>query len=233
MSCRRFRKLLYLYRPGELTEGDADGLARHLAGCSRCSAELRRIQAAEHEIAGIRPAIPVLTRPGELADAVTAAIAEASSRKRRTHRAHAFDPVLDVLFSRPVRFSFYSLALAAIALFVSQEFTVFKSISALGDRMAALQHTSPGVESGYTINAQALQHQRGFKELSGKTSPVSIKVRDGSLVIGRETLTQIAGTPQSDPLAAIRFLSALGYSPAQAGSLLRTLQQQATTVFYF
>lgn len=128
MNCKYYRKLLYLNRPGELTERQQNKLNRHLSTCSRCAAERIKIEKMNDFIALAGQTKPVQPEPG----LITAGIMRAVRNMNAAPRKNLLD-----FFSFPrTRLALIGMSAVLVGMFLMQEFLVLYRISKLEDKMA-------------------------------------------------------------------------------------------------
>ncbi len=70
MRCAKAEQLLYLMRPGELDDATRGKLARHLAGCPRCSGIRTRMSAAQKDLDPLLHSQPVNPDAAALTSAI-------------------------------------------------------------------------------------------------------------------------------------------------------------------
>jgi hypothetical protein len=81
MRCTEARKVIYLWRPGEVPEESKAEFRRHLAACEACAAEFRAAEESFHEVESLRRAEPLLDDPGGLTAGIMRKIEEIGRRE--------------------------------------------------------------------------------------------------------------------------------------------------------
>jgi hypothetical protein len=233
MSCRRYRKMLALNRPGELSGREAEGLAQHLRTCTECSEEFKRVQAADRIVERLRSTPPILEHPAALVDAVLTGISRPGAATARRSRREVSSRLLDFVLSPAIRFGTAGLAVIAIGVFVVQEAFLLSSVNALEEKMAAQTPPRRGPEIGYSISSAMARRNADLHQLQKQVMPEwEVKV-NGSLVVSRRTLDQFVDGMGPGPLETLRLASILGSDPRRIGSLVRYLEQHATVKVFF
>ena len=78
MRCAKAERLLYLMRPGELDNATRERLARHLAGCPRCTELLARMNATQKDLDPLLRTLPVNRDAAALTSAIMERIRQAN-----------------------------------------------------------------------------------------------------------------------------------------------------------
>jgi hypothetical protein len=130
MNHKTYRKLLHLYRPGELDEGREKKLERHLQHCPQCAEEKRAIENAARLIGEARDKTPRHSNPRLLAEGILAAVRhEQAAEENRLSW-------LDRFFPPKMRFAAAGIALVMAALFLLQSALILHRVSRLEQKMA-------------------------------------------------------------------------------------------------
>jgi hypothetical protein len=84
MRCTEARKVIYLWRPGEVPEESRAELRRHLAACEACAAEFRSAEESFREVDSLRRAEPLLDDQGSLTAGIMREVEEIGRREGLT-----------------------------------------------------------------------------------------------------------------------------------------------------
>ena len=196
MRCKKYRKLLHLNRPGELTERQQMRLARHLAHCQDCAAELRRIQNADATLRQLREFKPELKEPEKLTNEIVQEARGIKSTMRRNPFENFVDGLLDIIEAPKVRFAMAGFVILLVASFFIQEFTVLYRISNLEKRVA-MQHKNQdsrydkvlaGANALYTYSTSTRQ------EIYSDLVPLHQKIDEDLIIVDKKRLASLVET---------------------------------------
>ena len=70
MLCRTARRMIFLYKPGELSEAQTSRLEKHLGRCQECAAEVTAARRTGQMVTALREREPVLDDPKGLTAAI-------------------------------------------------------------------------------------------------------------------------------------------------------------------
>jgi len=181
MTCDRYRKLLSLYRTGELSNREAEELVLHLHSCERCRKEREQIVDAEIVIQKIRSFNPVLADPARMASSIVSKIRPATTD---VHARGYLEDLLDLFALPQVRIGTAALILAAICTFLFQYLTFFNEVHTL--EVAARTVSSPtGSHDVYAIRSSRLEDLARSRTLQPYLRPGSVKIKDGEVVVNK------------------------------------------------
>ncbi len=130
-NCKKYEKLLFLYREGELTADEETAVRRHTEECSRCSEILANLKAMDAELTRVRVNIPELHASGELVQSVARTIAGISTDVSALRAERN-----ELLFLWLGRSLGFALLLLGILFLLQQSRDVMKQ-TALGNRLTA------------------------------------------------------------------------------------------------
>jgi len=93
MLCRTARRMIFLYKPDELSRAEKLRLEKHLVPCSECAAEAMAARRTGQLVAGLRDQEPMLNDPEDLTAGIMRAVESERRREwsgqRRTHMPSA------------------------------------------------------------------------------------------------------------------------------------------------
>ncbi len=224
MNCDRYRKMLYLYRAGELTEREKTELHLHLQTCERCAAERERIETADASVRRLREFSPTLRDPDRLATSILAGIRE------RT-RERFVDRILDAMLAPAIRYAAAVFVLAAVGSFLFQYFSTLDQVANLEQRFGRgpQGQSVPGVV--YSINSSTLRSLPERKELQFLPLLKDYTGSDDSFTITQRKLRSLV--PFMDLLSPMTssLLHTAGLDRKQINAVIGFLQKNASFSF--
>lgn len=140
MKCIKVKKLLYLFRSGELTQKQKKQLEEHFAVCENCRMERARIIEQRQLLKKLRRQ-PELHDPTQLTDTIMQSIQHSRILSQNSQAKNRVEYILDIFNRRFVRIVLSMSIIFLIGFFIVQETIVLHRINQLEQRVA-LQ--SPG-----------------------------------------------------------------------------------------
>jgi hypothetical protein len=159
MTCDQARRLLYLSRPGEIEEEEREALSRHLATCTACSDEREKVRLSELRLEQLRLSPPLVRSPERLTRAILARVAASSNAPRATRAGLLLDRLAGLLDIPLLRYGAAAFITLTLTLFVAQEMTILKNVSALQNRLSGIQR--PSMHLAYAVDLESI---RTFRE---------------------------------------------------------------------
>jgi anti-sigma factor RsiW len=157
MSCRKFRKMILLYREGELSAREAQMLAEHIIGCPSCAnkgasvAELSHLIRRSHEMS-LEP-----SDPEELTRKILLRIAPGSLSEPSPTRVGALDRLLDLTVNPRVRLASALLILVTVALALWQYFGILGDVRTLEAQQMHRSLSLAAPQVGYAVDTRPLR----------------------------------------------------------------------------
>ena len=158
MHCDRYRKMLHLYRAGELTERERAELQAHLRTCRRCATEQEKILRADQHIEEIRRISPTLERPGVLAERIMTSLRQSEEMSNRNSLTQFIDRLLDSFSIPSIRYLSAFIVVTAIGSFSVQYVSLLQDIDNLQQSMAGRSRTAARQEVAYSIRTEEVRH---------------------------------------------------------------------------
>lgn len=149
MRCAKAERLLYLMRPGELDDATREKLARHLAGCQRCSGLLARMSVEQKDPSPLLRSQPV--NPD--AAALTSAIMERIQQENVTGGRNRVWLISAELRLQRIRVASYAAAWIIAGAFFLMTYQDARQLDALESRLA---HSAANAGSAYVLNPDQL-----------------------------------------------------------------------------
>jgi hypothetical protein len=137
MNCERNRRLLYLYRDGELTVRQTKKMERHLHTCNACRREKNRIESAARKISLAGETVPGLADPVLLTRAIMEKIEdEAYGNTADFRESCKMDVFLQRLTTPGLRWAAVGTVLLIVGTFIFQGMMLLHRITVLEEKMA-------------------------------------------------------------------------------------------------
>ena len=149
MRCAKAERLLYLMRPGELDDATRERLARHLAGCPRCTELLARMNATQKDLDPLLRALPVNRDAAALTSAIMERIRQANVTRSRV-RMWLIPAGLRI---RRIMVSSYAAAWIIAGAFFLMTYQDARRLDALESRLA---HSAADVGSVHVLGPDQL-----------------------------------------------------------------------------
>lgn len=136
MKCKKYQKLLYLYRQGELSPAEQTRLNFHIEKCEDCRGDMLKIKEMDQQIAIFRKTESGLSEPEMLIAHIMGSIDRAPSAPPANRLGNVVDRLLNWLATPGVRIGFAVLTIFITGSFFIQESMIFYRITQLEDKMA-------------------------------------------------------------------------------------------------
>jgi hypothetical protein len=226
MNCDRYRKMLYLYRAGELTEREKTELHLHLQTCERCAAERERIETADASFRRLRELSPTLRDPDRLAANILAHITQPA-------RERFIDRLLDAMLTPAIRYASAVFVLTAVGSFLLQYYSTVDDVANLERRFEVEAQAEFGPGVAYSIDSNTLRNLPDRRQLQSLPLFRQYSASDNSFTITQRKLRSLA--PFADLLspATSSLIRAIGLSSNQIDAVVGFLQKNATFSFTF
>lgn len=137
MNCEEAIRLIHLNAADETSARESEQLRAHLLSCEGCAREARLVRQTEDTFNQLRASVPVLPRPGDLVESILARITEGPHR--RSPSRGSLEAFL-ALSTRPAfKLAYAAVVLTFVFLFMLQQADAFRSVEALGEKLAQTQ----------------------------------------------------------------------------------------------
>jgi len=156
MTCRRYERMLFLYRQGELGKGDARALRDHLAGCKRCGALAAALEGDDRRLEQLRLAPPLPADPPALTARVMRGV-DRESMHPAPLLSRFLDRIIDLTERPTVRYAAAGFVCTVTAAFLVQQATLFMSVWDLEQRVAARSGYKPSATLVYSVEPKGLE----------------------------------------------------------------------------
>ena len=220
MKCKEARRLLYLSRPGELTEDESRELEQHCARCASCAAERENVRASEEFWERLRAFTPTPGNPEALTLSIMGRIRTeprlAEGRGRQNVGALAsslLDWILSWFYTPALRYSSALVIAVAVLAFVGEQISIVNSVSNLETRLASGQRS--GIQMAYALNLESIRRLRKPKDLD-RLLQLQIPTNAGDrILISHETILALQqllaarGTLQNESEHALAVIDSL------------------------
>ena len=166
MRCARSRRMLYLYREGELSEHERRILANHLDRCAACAAETGRMRGLDGLLSSLRLLRPEIEHPEGLTLSIMRAVDDVSRSTAVPKDARAVIRRLRPLLS--------GVALVLFGAFFMQTYSDAKRISELEGRLTQQDRLYAAQERGLMHTVEDLASALGGDERKISRSEASM-----------------------------------------------------------
>jgi hypothetical protein len=230
MSCKRYREMLHLYRPGELGPEDAQKLEEHLKTCADCSTLKRRIERAEGTFRNLRAFTPAHPDPERAVAAISQAIGGLPAGGRRPRPVGWLDRLLASFEVPSIRFASAFAMLALAGGFLFQQVRILNDVSDLELRLASGRQPSQALEAAYVLppfpGKMASQGDRMLRLAGGR---VAVNTR-GEMTISQGDAAEIQETLIRQVLSALGQQKGLGLDEKTIDQLTIYLNSNIATI---
>ncbi len=189
MGCRKFHKLMLLYREGELSGSETERLAGHLAACASCAAwgESLVEMAALMQRLRAMPLAP--SDPAGLTRRILSRIPSTARAESHPDVTRMPDRLFAFAATPGFRLAASGFVVAITTLFLWQYFSVLGDMRRLEARQTHLVAARPSPEVEYIVDARPLQGTPGealFARLGGDPREENFVIMDHTLDSWRE-----------------------------------------------
>lgn len=228
MSCRHYRRLLHLHRPGELSAREQAALAKHIAACSSCAAELREILATDRLVSHIRSQEPAAGEPDTITPRVLSAINRQATATHRGETPGIGNRLADLVFAPASRIATVTLATACVLLLFTQVAATLGSVSSL-ERTIAVPLPSPKL--AYVVGPDIIARQPALRPFwSLAVSKSSFRMNNGFAVPFSAIRPHLTG---AEAMAMVTGTRWAGITALRIGQLLSTIQRTSEITVLF
>jgi hypothetical protein len=230
MSCTKYRRMLHLHRPGELSEREQANLARHLATCAACTAEQQEVLAADRLFQQVRSMEPTAEGPDTITPRVLAALERRASPAQVKTKTSIATRLADMVFAPVTRYATVALATACIILFLAQSVATLRTVSTL-DRSIAVRREGPKL--AYVVSSDILMLHPMMRPLWSLALQKSAARMNGNLVIPRAAIEQFIDPGSPEAAAAMTGAMLSGISTRRIWTIFNHIQQTSEITLLF
>jgi hypothetical protein len=230
VSCNRYREMLHLYRPGELSPEELRELDDHLRTCTGCAALKERIARAETTLRTLREFVPAAPDTERAVAAVTHAAGGATRVRRSLLTGGRLDRWLG-RFELPA----FQLAgaLAAVVItagFLIQQITLLNDVSDLEARLAGTANGHDRLEVAFAVPRLPRELSPELDRiLHAAGGAIGMDAR-GRITISRNRAADLARIPLQQLLAAAASEKMIGLDRKALTDINGYLTRNITTV---
>jgi len=200
MNCEEAIRLIHLDAGGETSAREGKELQAHLLSCEGCAHEARLVRQTERTMHRLRTSVPVLPQPEDLVESILARISEDAPRRSRSG---GILEAFFILFARPgFRLAYAAIVLAFVTLFMLQQADAFRSVEALGEKLAQAQRPAM-TDVQYSITIEDARGIIGSTELEPFIAGTPVSVSSERISVRKSDLASWA------PSLGSRFASKL------------------------
>jgi len=224
MNCEEAIRLIHLDADGETSAREGEALRAHLLSCEGCANEARLVRQTERTMHRLRTSMPVLTQPEDLVKSILAGISGNTPRRSRS------GSIMEAFFNlsaRPgFRLAYAAVVLAFVSLFMLQQADTFRSVEALGEKLAQAQRpTTPDVQ--YSITIEDARDIIGSSELEPFIEGTPVSVSSERISVRKSDLASLA--PSLGSRLASRLLASSDTPVERLPHLIVDIQQSLTS----
>ena len=230
MSCTKYRRMLHLHRPGELSSRELASLSRHLATCAACAEEQKEVQAADHLLQRVRS----MELASEEPDTVTAGVL-AALQPRPTAAVMRVTPSIlsrfaDLVLAPATRYATVALASAFAVLFFAQGIETLRAVSTL-ERSISVGQGGPKI--AYVVSSEILLLHPMVRPLWSFALQRSAAREGDNLVIPRAAIKQFIDPESPEATAAMTGAMLSGIRARNMESILSHIRQTSAITVLF
>jgi hypothetical protein len=230
MSCTKYRRMLHLHRPGELSGREQAKLARHLATCAACTAEQQEVLAADRFLQQVRSMAQAAEGPDTITPRILAAIERRPSPARMQTKTGIASRIADMVFAPVTRYATVALASACIVLFLTQSVGTLRTVSTL-DRSIPVRREGPKL--AYVVSSDILMIHPMMRPLWSLALQKSAARMGDNLVIPRATIEQFIDPGSPEAAAAMTGAMLSGISARRVWTIFNHIQQTSEITLLF
>ncbi len=176
MSCRKYKKMLFLDRPGELSPGEQKELQRHLLTCAACTKLQEKIENDKAIIERLRQTAANVPNAPQLTDDILAGI-RLQRRATNIPKKHRTDIISARLTLPRLRFILTTFVILILAAFLGQEVMILGRISKLEKQLA----DKP------TVQSHDIQESAVLKSFLKNLNQLDL-VKDDKILVNKKSL---------------------------------------------
>ena len=230
MSCSKYRRMIHLHRPGELSRREQASLARHLATCAACAADQQEVLATDLLLQRVRSIEPAAAEPDTITPRVLAALEHRAAAATSRAQPNIATRLADLAFAPAVRYAMVALASVSVLLLLVQGVSILRTISTL-ERSIAIRPEGP--KPAYVVSSDILMlhpMMRNLWSLALKTRAARMGDR---LVIPRAAVEQFIDPDSPEAAAAMTRAMLSGISAHRIGTILYHAKQASEITVIF
>ena len=230
MNCDGYRRMLYLYRQGELTNREAEELVQHLHSCESCRMEQERIGAVDEIVRRLRSQTPAIEDPNLMTSRVMAKI-------RSVENEDASPGMLDQLlefFALPhIRIIASAFIILVTGTFLFQYVALFSDIHTL-ELSASLQSTaSHRSETLYSVESSEAVKLAQSKNLQSLIPAGEYRIVDRRILVNQSDVSSLLSSSGLRSFTTTIASSLLHVDKKKLDAIILDVSKNYTTVTTF
>lgn len=230
MNCDRYRRTLYLYRDGELSNREAADLVQHLHACESCRLEKERIAKAEDKVRRARSFDPVMNSSDFVASSIMSRVRSSIVEQSRVGM---LDTILDLFALQKVRVASAAFVVLAVGTFLFQYLTLFTDIHSLESAANLESRTSHVSKTLYSVESTRLQELSHSKEFQGFVPSGQYTVADGQIVVHQSDVTWFLSSYGIRTLTSTVASSVLRMDKQKIDNIIEDVEKNAKIITSF
>ncbi len=230
MNCDGYRRMLYLYRQGELSNREAEELVQHLHSCESCRLEQERIGAVDEIVQRIRSYTPVVEDPRLLTSAI---MSKVRSAQANDESQGILDKLLDLFALPQVRIAASAFVVLVTGTFLFQYLTLFTDIHSL-ELSAGLQSAaSHKSETLYSVESSEITKLAQTKDLQDLIPAGQYKIVDRKILVNQNDVSSLLSSSGLRSLTSAIASSVLHVDKKKLDAIIEDVTKNYTTVTTF
>ncbi len=230
MKCKGYRRMLYLYRNGELSNPEAEDLVQHLHSCESCRLEKERIDRVDGVVSQVRSFMPPIENPDSLTAAILSKIRSSvtESKSRRL-----IDRLLDFFILPDVRIASASFVVLAMGVFLFQYLTLFADIHSLELSAVVQSSASPHAEGFYSVKSPQVLELAQSKYLQEFIPAGEYKIVNKKILVNQSDVSSLLSSSGLRSLTSTIASSVLHVDKKKLDAIIEDVTKNYTTVTTF
>ncbi len=230
MSCTKFRRMLHLHRPGELSTREQAALVRHLATCSVCAAVEREVLATDLLLQRARSIEPAAAEPDTITPRVLAALERQAAATTSRAQPSIATPLADLVFAPATRYATVALAGVSILLLLVQSVSTLRTVST---RERSIAVSPEGLKPAYVVSPDILMLHPAMRNIWSLALQTRATRMGNNLVIPRVAVEQFVNPDSPEAAAAVTGAMLSGISARRIGTILYHIKQASEITVIF
>lgn len=151
MSCKKYEKLLYLNRAGELSDSEKKLLEQHLRECGACRDFNHAIRQSVSALSSLKSAVPKLDQPELLTKAILMQIARPKRSTQKLSLRDRIGRLSDWIATAKIRWASALVIVLLLGVLVVQQLQIIYRISRLEEKVAGESRLA-AIDQGALVN---------------------------------------------------------------------------------
>ena len=230
MNCDGYRRMLYLYRQGELSNREAEEVVQHLHSCERCRMEQERIGTIDEIIRRLRSHTPAVGDPGLMTSSI---MTEIRSVQTVDEYRGILDRIMEFFTLPQIRIIASAFIILVTGTFLFQYVALFADIHTL-ELTAGLQSTATHrSEVLYSVESAEAVKLAQSNDIRSLIPAGEYRIVDRRILVNQSDVSSLLSSSGLRSLTSTIASSFLHVDKKKLDAIIEDVSKNYTTVTTF